>query len=425
MTKSIIIHTENSEKLNLILDKIESTFDKKDLSLYLYSHNYIPWEDNQLKSKITTFNRFYAFPTSLRGSISIVELIMKSQADQLLIISEDLDPTVEIMLDKDNYDYFYCNKDEILNYNLDTKYKSIRWFIIDLLSQRNNCTIYFSDNSEDCERYNKKISHPLFREKIIYIDGGLGDHIMSLPLLEKIASNVYVSCKYDFVFSHLALKGFIYWDEELFGGYIRSVYEYGSANDSATIIDAFFNMYSYKRTKDDVLKYKGKREHSSEITTTKKIALICTSAAKVNGLDSNKDWKDIRWFKLVHELQKKEYYVIQVGSKSDNQIPNVDHKFLDQSLSNLAGLVEKAELWISVDTFFHHFAAAIKPESGICLTPFYNNHAKHPGVHYIEKDSGKDFSERRWWLDLQQPERKDCMDLIRLEDVLLAIDNYQ
>ena len=95
----------------------------------------------------------------------------------------------------------------------------------------------------------------------------------------------------------------------------------------------------------------------------------------------------------------------------------VDLNFLDQPLPKLASLVDECSLWISVDTFFHHFAASIKPKVGICLTPFYNDLAKHPGVKYIEKDCGKDFSSRKWWLDLQQPERKECMDLIQLEDI--------
>ena len=39
-------------------------------------------------------------------------------------------------------------------------------------------------------------------------------------------------------------------------------------------------------------------------------------------------------------------------------------------------------------------------------------------VKYIEKDCGKDFSDRKWWLDSQQPERKECMDLIQLTDII-------
>jgi hypothetical protein len=121
---------------------------------------------------------------------------------------------------------------------------------------------------------------------------------------------------------------------------------------------------------------------------------------------------------LVNELLQRDYYVIQVGCSKDNQIPMVDMKFLDQPLSKLASLVDDCSLWISVDTFFHHFAASIKPELGICLTPYYNDHAKHPNVKYIEKDCGKDFSSRKWWLDIQQPERKECMDLIQLTDII-------
>jgi ADP-heptose:LPS heptosyltransferase len=115
------------------------------------------------------------------------------------------------------------------------------------------------------------------------------------------------------------------------------------------------------------------------------------------------------------------YYVIQVGTSKDNQIPTVDLKFLDKPISQLAWLIDNSSLWISVDTFFHHFASAIKPDVGICLTPFYNDHAKHTGVKYIEKDCGKNYWDRRWWMDLQQPERKECMDLIQVDDVLKQI----
>lgn len=84
-------------------------------------------------------------------------------------------------------------------------------------------------------------------------------------------------------------------------------------------------------------------------------------------------------------------------------------------------MVDTCDLWLSVDTFFHHFASAIKPTVGICLTPFFNDHAKHFGVLYIEKNCGKNYWERRWWMDLQQPERKECMDLITINDVLEKI----
>jgi hypothetical protein len=318
-----------------------------------------------------------------------------------------------------------AKRKELLQLNLDSKYETINWFISDIQSQISGHFIQSKDATKDSERYSNKIKSPLFRKRIIYIDGGLGDHVMCLPLLYKISSDSYICCKYKFVYENLDTLGFIDWNDELFGSYKRYVYEYGYSNNSKSIIDAFFEMYGIERQNEDTLSYNGLRYLEPEFENKDKILLICTSAAKINELDSNKDWYDIRWFKLVYKLKKEGYFVIQVGSSADNQIPNVDSKFLDKPLSNLAGLIEKCCLWISVDTFFHHFASAINPDVGICLTPFYNDHAKHNGVIYVEKDCGKNFSDRKWWLDSQQPERKECMSLISVDDIISKVIDIQ
>ena len=423
MNLTIIIHTENKEKLKKLLESVSKHRNKKNFSLYLHAKNYIPWEDEVLKNYIVNFKTFNAFPTSKSKIESIVEILTKVSDDRILLLDEDSEFKDYGYLSEDNFGSLYIKKNDIIKLNLDTKYTSIKWFIIDVLSQIKKNKLQYQDDSDDNKRYQDKVNSPFFYEKIIYIDGGMGDHIMSLPLLEKIAKDVYVSCKYEFVYQHLPIKGFIYWNNDLFGGYKRFVYEYGSSNNSKNIIDAFFEMYGYVREKNNILKYDGKRELNTEIPEGQKIALICTSAAKIQNSDSNKDWRDVRWFKLVNELQKRKYYVIQVGSIGDNQIPNVNLKFLDRQLPNIASLIDMCDIWITVDTFFHHFASAVKPNVGICLTPYYNNHAKHPNVTYIEKDCGKNFSDRRWWLDLQQPERKECMDLIQVDDVISVIND--
>ena len=420
MTISLIIHTENEYKLKNILDLIDGHPNKKDFTINLHAKGYVPWVNEGLKNKIISFKSYYAFPTEKEKTESIVELISKIKGERFMIIDEDCE-SLPIKFWETNPHSLYFKKEDLKYLNLDTKYKSIKWFILDLISQKQKEIIGFTDDSEDYSRYVKKIESPLFYEKIIYIDGGMGDHVMALPLLEKLSSQVYVSCKYPFVYDHIPLKGIIHWNDELFGGYKRFVYEYGSINNSKTIVDAFFEMYDFERESSDILIYKGIRQNNNDVPINQKLALICTSAAKIQNQDSNKDWEDIRWFKLVHELKKKGFFVIQVGTKKDNQIPNVDLKFLDRPLGDLAKLVDDCSLWISVDTFFHHFASAINPNVGICLTPFYNNHAKHPGVKYIEKDCGKNYHDRRWWLDLQQPERKECMRLIQVEDVLKSI----
>ena len=422
MSVTIIVHTENQEKLTRLFNSIKRYKRKTNFSIRINAKGYTPWDNSFIKNEILSFSKYEAYPTNKDVVESIIEMVTKVTTKHVLILDENCN---QLFLDEwmeGKFDLLYTEKKDLIKLNLDSNYQSIKWFIIDLLSQKNKSKIVVNDDSEDCVRYNKKIENPIFYDKIFYLDGGMGDHVMALPLLERIHKDVHICCKYPVVFNHLEFKGYIHWNQELFGGYRRFVYEQGSTNNSKTIIDAFFELYGYDRNSNDVLRYNGLRESNDIQNNGKKIALICCSAAIVQEQESNKNWKEIRWLKLVNELQQKGYYVVQVGTSKDNQIPMVDMKFLDQPLPKLASLVDDCTLWISVDTFFHHFAAAIKPNSGICLTPFYNDHAKHPGVKYIEKDCGKDFSSRKWWLDLQQPERKECMDLIQLEDVLPHIN---
>jgi len=419
MDTTVVIHSESNEKLLTILEKMDKFRIQKNLSIFVHSKNYFPNDD--CKKYILNYKSYSAFSTEKNIINSIVEILLKVNSKNVLILDENSSDFYFEKWDNKNHNYLFGDLQDILKLKLDTKYEVLYNFIIDLKSQYNKTKYDTDSSSKDGLRYSNKIQNPLFNENIIYIDGGLGDHIMALPLLESMNGNLYISCKYPFVFNHIENKGFIDWNDELFGGYNRFVYEYGSRNNSKTIIDAFFELYGKKRTEKNILKYNGESTIVQELLN-KKLALICTSAAKIQNQDSNKDWRDIRWFKLIHELKKMGYFVVQVGTTKDNQIPNVDYKFLDKPLSELKFVIENSSLWISVDTFFHHFASAIKPNVGICLTPFYNDHAKHPGVTYIEKDCGKNFSDRKWWMDLQQPERKECMDLIMVDDVLKNIE---
>jgi hypothetical protein len=423
MNIRLVIHTENKDKLIKLFDLIINSPKLSKFSIYLHAKGYIPWDDINLKNIITSFKEYSAYPTNKNPAESISEIISIVKDEMILILDENVDYDSLNKLDDITQQFSFSKRNDVVKCNLDTKYQTVKWFLIDLESQKRKIVFDIEDSTNDCVRYKSKVKSPIFNEKIIYVDGGLGDHVMALPLLEKIQKDVYVCCKYPFIYEHLQVKGFINWNDELFGGYRRFVYEYGSKQNSKTIIDAFFGMYGYNRTDSDKLVYNGRRESVLIDNSNKKIVLVCSSAAKINNLDSNKDWRDIRWFKLINELKNNDYYVIQVGTVKDTQIPNVDLKFLDKPISQLAYLIERSELWITVDTFFHHFASAINPNVGICLTPFYNDHAKHAGVTYVEKDCGKNFKDRKWWLDLQQPERKECMDLIQVGDVLISILN--
>jgi hypothetical protein len=434
---TVIIHTENETKLLTLLNHLHQHPLKSQFqTLQVNCKGITPWLEPNILNKLTTlaYQNYSITPTQSQPVSSIVELISKTKTEYSLIIDESNTHFNVKDWDTLNNTYLLAQTNDLLRLNWDTNYQSITWFIADLISQKTRHKFNL-DNTSDSERYFKKIDHPLFYERIIYVDGGLGDHVMAYPLLEKIESDCYICSIYPFSLEHIKCKGFISWTDELFGGYKRFVYTYGSTNNSPTIIDAFFEMYGEKREQNNILNYTGPKI-KFENTTGKPLALICISAAKIGGQESNKDWPEIRWFKLIYKLKQLGYHVIQVGSYKDNQIPlsvtqtinapycpgGVDDKFLDKSISELAGLIDEAKLWISVDTFFHHFASSINPDAGICLTPFYNNHAKHPGVKYIEKDCGKNYHDRRWWLDSQQPERKECMNLITIENVLTKIN---
>lgn len=425
---TVIIHTESELALNKLIILLENSDIKNNITnISINAKGYTPWTNIELFNKITNLPKQYydITPTTKSPADSMVELLTKVKTEYVLILDENNTSTTFKDWDITSNTYLLASINDLLHLNWDTKYLSIIGFISDLITQETRHKFELDD-----DRYIRKINHPLFYERIIHIDGGLGDHVMAFPLLEKIGINCYISCIYPFALEHIAFKGKVDWNDELFGGYKRFVYNYGSTNNTPTIIDAYFEMYGEKRESQDILQYIGP---IVEYNKTKPIALISTTAAKIGGLDSNKDWPEIRWFKLIYELKQLGYHVIQVGSYKDNQLPlspapgGVDSKFLDKPISELAGLIKASDLWLSVDTFFHHFAASVKPEVGICLTPFYNDHAKHKGVTYIEKDCGKNYYDRRWWLDSQQPERKDCMNLIQVEDVLKKIHspNYK
>jgi len=426
---TVIIHTENEEKLISLLDKLHNDPIKSQIkTLQINCKGYTPWTNQNLLNKLTTlaYHSYFINPTLSNILQSTIELIYNVETEYCLLIDENDGYFGVKEWDTLNNTYLLAKTSDLLYLNHDTKYQSIRWFIADLITQKTKYP-FTSDNTPDSERYSKKIINPLFYERIIHVDGGLGDHVMAYPLLEKIGKDCYVSCIYPFALEHINIKGFISWSDELFGGYKKFVYSYGSAHNSPTIIDAFFKMYRENREHQDILNYTGPKI-KFENTTGKPLVLICPSAARIQNQDSNKDWVEVRWFNLIFELKKLGYHVIQVGSSNDNQFPmsfspgGVDSKFLDKSIAELAGLIDESSLWLSVDTFFHHFASSVKPNVGICLTPFYNNHAKHPGVKYIEKNCGKNYYNRRWWMDLQQPERKECMNLIKLENVLKIIN---
>ena len=215
MSHGVILHSISKEKLSNLFEK--KIIDKSETSLYLHSFGYFPWENNVVKNEITTFSKYNAFLTNKNPVESVIELIYKAKENIITIVDEN---DTDILLT--------ISKIDLLKLNLDSKYKSIKWFIKDLKFQVDKDTTIERDDSEDCERFYEKTKSKFFNERIIYVDGGMGDHVMAIPLLEKLSSKVYICCKYPFIFEHIPNLGFIDWNDDLFGGYKKFVYEYGS-----------------------------------------------------------------------------------------------------------------------------------------------------------------------------------------------------
>ena len=157
MNKTIVLHTENREKLIQFFEYFNSNFKKNDFNLILHSKNYAPWTDEKLKVEITSFPSFYAFPTNKNNIQSIVEMLIKTKTDEVIILDEENTKFKLIKDDTNSFNFLYTDTKKILGQNLDTNYNSIDWFIIDVLSQIKKEKISYKDDSSDCLRYNEKI----------------------------------------------------------------------------------------------------------------------------------------------------------------------------------------------------------------------------------------------------------------------------
>jgi len=71
------------------------------------------------------------------------------------------------------------------------------------------------------------------------------------------------------------------------------------------------------------------------------------------------------WTELLTMLRDEGFYVIQVGTPNEKQLPADEWKF-GLPLKQLEELLESVDVWISVDNFFNHFATT-KGRRGIVL----------------------------------------------------------
>ena len=96
------------------------------------------------------------------------------------------------------------------------------------------------------------------------------------------------------------------------------------------------------------------------VQKTKRI-IICPYAQKMR-MDLNPlskiNPKNYKYFpELIQLLKKEGYYLIQIGKGDEEKLQGIDEYQFDLSFKELKVLLDECYTWISVDSFFPHFAA--------------------------------------------------------------------
>ena len=86
MKLTVVIHTEDKDKLSKLFKLIEEIPNKDYFSIYLHAKGYTPWEDDELKKVIVSYSRYNAFPTLKSKIESVIEIITKVKDDRILIL---------------------------------------------------------------------------------------------------------------------------------------------------------------------------------------------------------------------------------------------------------------------------------------------------------------------------------------------------
>lgn len=285
----------------------------------------------------------------------------------------------------------------------------------------------------DFELYAQRSQDENYNKKIIYIDGGLGDHVCALPLLREF-SKIYcnntteymICCRYNEFYQGVKniSQQFLDWNHPLFGGAVNcnwALYAQGSEHNAPTLKDAYCNLYGLEYKGEKTFSYV-KEQTQFNFTPEKKYVIIAPSAARINDISSNKNWNAVDWMNVVYYLQKLGYNVVQLYKNGDEVIPNTQ-LVNNPSIEETYVYITQCSFWIAIDSFIHHFATSIG-KRGVCITPQNNQHAYHPYNLYVEGKVDVALN-NKWWLDSQQPERALSMKAISYHDVVRTINELQ
>jgi len=288
-------------------------------------------------------------------------------------------------------------------------------------------------NEFDKKRFNLKKQKGVIDGKIkwVNIHEALGDNLCAFRFLNSLKEDydLRVSTAYPFLYE---LSGELQMrhDIEELNGLGFSMYEHGSDIQAKTMEYAYFSMWGeeerYNKRPNKYFFNSNTVERLLTQYKNKKIILIAPSASNregpANGVNKSNKTRDFkRWEEVVVYLKNKGYYVIQVGTREDFKVDNVDEFFFNRSFDELVGLVKISMFFISLDTFFQHLCGLMN-KKGIVITPAHNEHALWPSAINITGKVKEEFEHLKWIKDHLNPYRKSCMDSISVHLVLQEID---
>lgn len=388
---------------------------------------------------------------------SLLQKITDDRAYFLLLQQDNINENYQSIINDiyDNKDFCYynnsflCQLASIRNIaGVDKRCQSIPDVISDIKIKKNNFNINELKSLPQWlqRKYNKLQQYRNY--PIIYIDGALGDHINSIPLIRSYSEGVYVCALYPQIINHIKnIKGFVEFSDIDIGGFVKyneddiqtysngfNVYLYGSNVNPKSLAEGFCRVYGKIYNEDNFSMkeiYNNKsvidkinEEIKNNIGNSKYVCLSI-HASKNNNIISNKNWNDTYWMQVIFYLKKMGYKIVYIGSKTSVQfIPHVDYYITDRTQEELIEVLTKSSFTLCVDTYTHHLCSYINAPV-ICLNTYNNEHAMHNNCTYItKKDESVKVYTNKWWLDIQQKERKNSMNQITVEDVIGKMNDF-
>lgn len=280
----------------------------------------------------------------------------------------------------------------------------------------------------------------------VVVDNALGDHLCSTVMLRNMKKKhpnkkIIVSALHPELFYGNPNIDDLYPAMPEFFKYRKDVYKFGFEHSySGKLSRAWCEVWGTPFD-EDKLEYYITDEETGEAKEFvnrfgKPIILIAPhgGCALKSGdriqITKNKDWFAEGWEELCAKLRHR-YTIIQVGTKSEPPLYNVDKRLLGNPLRKVIALIPHCKLWISVDSFLQHAGSALN-KKGIVLfgktNPSIFGHDNNINIYKkvcpLEKCHLNNDIRSQWNIDINQCASRECMKAIRPKEVLDIINHW-